>query len=193
MNKSMSNHNQELDQITVSNNNNNYDARDTNDEANQIEQFIIKRTEVADIMFFQEENNNATSNGLTIKAFNSFFGEYDIETYYESSIFSITVIDSRTNNYVGIFMFNDTPFGSLRRENYPNIGGIWENWFEKNFEDQKLDGKNSYWLFYFTLNENYAYDEETLHKIYQKVLLSLYTTRAELQAVLFTYSKEINK
>lgn len=192
MNKSVSNHNQELEQITISNQNN-YDAKETNDEANQIEQFIIKRTELADIMFFHEEQNNSTSNGYTLKAFNSFFGDYDLETYYESSIFSITVIDSRTNNYAGIFMFNDTPFGNLRRENYPNIGGIWENWFEKNFEDHKIDGKNSYWLYYFTLHENYAYDEETLHKIYQKVLLSLYTTRAELQAVLFTFTKEVNK
>jgi len=192
MNKSVSNLNQELDQITVSNNNN-FDNRETNEETNQIEQFIIKRTELADIMYFQEEQGNQTTNGYTLKAFNSFFGNYDLETYYESSIFSITVIDSRSNSYVGIFMFNDTPFGSLRRENYPNIGGIWENWFEKNFEDQKLDGKNSYWLYYFTLHENYAYDEETLHKIYQKVLLSLYTTRAELQAVLFTFTREINK
>ena len=191
MNKSVSNHNQELEQINLSNNNN-YDARETQNDANQIEQFIIKRTELADVMFFQEEQNNPTSNGYTIKAFNSFFGEYDLETYYESSIFSITVIDSRTNNYAGIFMFNDTPFGSLRRQNYPNIGGIWENWFEKHFEDQKIDGKNSYWLYYFTLHENYAYDEETLHKIYQKVHLSLYTTRAELQAVLFTFTDEIN-
>lgn len=192
INKSVSNHNQELEQITVTNNNN-YDARETHEESNQIEQFIIKRTELADIAFFQEEQNNPTSNGNTIKAFNNFFDDFDLETYYESSIFSITVIDSRTNNYAGIFMFNDTPFGSLRRENYPNIGGIWENWFEKHFEDQKIDGKNSYWLYYFTLHENYAYDEETLHKIFQKVLLSLYTTRAELQAVLFTFKHEVNK
>ena len=165
MNKST---NQELDKISVRQNN--YEGRDTNEENNQTEQFIIKRTELADVMYFQEEQNNQTSAGYTVKAFSNFFGEYDTETYYESSIFSITVIDSSTNNYVGIFMFNDTPFGNLRRENYPNIGGIWENWFDKNFDDQKLDGKNSYWLYFFTLSEAYAYEEEVLHKIYQKIL-----------------------
>lgn len=189
MNKST---NQELDQITVRQNNN-YEGRETNEDNNQQEQFIIKRTELADVIHFQEEQNNPTSAGYTIKAFSNFFGDYDLETYYESSIFSITVIDSSTNNYVGIFMFNDTPFGNLRRENYPNIGGIWENWFDKNFEDQKLDGKNSYWLYYYTLAEAYSYDEEILHKIYQKILLSLYTTRSELQAVMITFTKDINK
>lgn len=192
MNKSLSNNNnQELDHITLSNQN--YDGRETNEDTNQIEQFIIKRTEVADIVYFQEEQNNQTSNGNTLKAFNSFFGDYDIETYFESSVFSITVIDSRTNNYVGIFMFNDSPFGNLRRENYPNIGGIWENWCEKNFENQNIDGMNSFWLYYYTMNEAYVYDEDTLHKIYQKVLLSLYTTRAELQAVLITETKDVHK
>jgi len=188
MNKST---NQELDKISVRQNN--YDGRETNEDNNQTEQFIIKRTELADVIHFQEEQNHSTSAGYTIKAFSNFFGDYDMETYYESSIFSITVIDSSTNNYVGIFMFNDTPFGNLRRESYPNIGGIWENWFDKNFEDQKLDGKNSYWLYFFTLSETYAYDEEILHKIYQKILLSLYTTRSELQAVMITFTKDINK
>ena len=183
MNKS---HHQELDQITVSNN------YENNEEQQSSEQFIIKRTELADVIYFQEEQNNSSSNGSTIKAFNNFFGDFDLEMIYETSIFSMTVIDNKTNNYVGIFIFNDTPFGVIRRENYPNLGGVWENWFISNYEDQKLDGKNSYWLNYFNLNEAYTYNEEFLNKIFHKVHLSLYTTRPEISGVFLAFLKEVN-
>jgi hypothetical protein len=146
------------------------------DNEDYMDKFIIKRTELNDILYF-------TNEGLAgYKSFIPVFGNFDLETVYETSVFSITVHDSSNNNIVGVFIFNDTPTGALRREGLNHIGGIWESWYHQYYEDLKLDGKNSLWLVYLCMTDYYCVKKEFMKKIFHKVHLSLYTTLPSIKA-----------
>lgn len=152
-----------------------------------MDKFIIKRTEINDILYFDNEGQT----GFT--SFNPIFGSFDLETIYETSIFSISVHDTNNNNLVGVFIFNDTPTGALRREGFNHISGIWENWYHQYYEDLKLDGKNSLWLVYVCMSEYYCVNKEFLKKIFHKVHLSLYTTLPYIKACYSIFTTSIFK
>ena len=158
-------------------------------------QFIVKRTEESDISYFMDPIlKNQESSKPTLE-YNSFFNIEDIYVGYENSEFSITIIDQKENNsIVGIFVFNITPFAPIKRDNVdPSLvqsPGLWEDWFRNNFDEGKVDGKNTLWLIYFCLDQKYAKDEDTLQKIFLKIHLSLYTTLPRYSNAMFLVSKE---
>ena len=146
-------------------------------ESKAKEQFVIKRTEIKDIYDFQSR-----------KPEESVLYDYNyIEQVFETSYFSLTVIDNHTDSLAALFIFNDTPFGVIQKEGFPNIGGVWEPWFRDRFGDCGYDGKNSIWLVYFQISEDYSEDE--LKRIYHKVFLSSYTTLNQNSAVLMLLLK----
>lgn len=159
------------------------EAVNLNNSGEVTEQFIVKRAETSDIYHFIKNESNSSKN------FDKFFTNSDLEALFETSLISITVIDNRTSNYAGLFIFNDTPFGVIRKEGYPNTGGIWENWFLTHYDDVRLRGTDSIWLTYYCLNENYINNEEMQKKIFHKVHLSLYTTLPAMNGVFFLMTK----
>jgi len=92
-----------------------------------------------------------------------------------------------------VFIFNDTPTGALRREGFNHIGGVWEKWYNQYYEDMKLDGKNSLWLVYICLSEQYCVSKEFMKKIFHKVHLSLYTTLPNIKACFSIFSTIVFK
>jgi len=160
-------------------------------ENSQSEQFIIKRTETTDLLYFASEINN---NNSALQSYTTFFSESDIEMIYETTYFSITVIDIKNENQlVGIFFFNDSPFTVYKRDDFPQLSqpGMWEEWFYSHYSDTKIDGKNSLWLVYFLLKEEYLNSEEILKRIFHKVHLSLYTTLPFIETVLMSVNKQV--
>jgi hypothetical protein len=151
-----------------------------------IDQLIVKRTELADIIYFTEDKTNLK------KEFCNFFQAFDLQGYFESDYFCITVIDNRNNSYLGLFVFNDTPFGFTKREGCSRTGGNWEEWFLSHYDDIKIDGKNSLWLNFFYLTESYNIREDYQRKIFAKVLLSLYTTIPIVSSVLLALPKALS-
>lgn len=147
----------------------NVNTSQNNNNNTLMEQFVVKRTEVQDVNYFADE-------GSCAKFFTPIFGKSDLELVFETSLFSVTVHDESNNQPVGLFIFNDTPAGTYKREGYPNIKGNWEDWFSCYYQDIKQDGKNSLWLVFCCINETYCLVEDSLKKIYHRVHLSLYTT-----------------
>jgi len=173
------------------------DFNDTKDDDGS-SRFIIKRTEPSDIFYFTEKTIKESKEKKLTLGYNTFFNITDIEVCYEISTFSITVIDqSNKNQIVGIFIFNDTPFALLKLEEpdsaLPENPGLWENWFRTNFQEEKINPKQTLWLIYFVLDKNYIEDERGLQKIFLKVHLSLYTTLNSYDSVLFLLSKTQNQ
>jgi len=159
-----------------------------NDE--NAEHFIVKRSELSDIIFFKEHFSGKDD------GFKKIFGDFDPEIIFETSLFSITIMDNKINSYAGVFIFNDTPFGVLRREGWPNLGGNWEDWFLQQFENNTSDtfnGQNSLFLIYFNIIEDYSMNEEVTRKIFHKIYLSLYTTLPNINSVLFLITKKHNQ
>ena len=157
------------------------------------EQFIVKKAELNDVLYFM---NEITSGNPYMGSFHSLFYEPDLEMLYETSFFTVTVIDHRNDDeLVGLFVFNDTPFGTTKREEFPLLrsSGVWEEWFFKFFEETQVDGKNSLWLSFFCLDEKYCLNEEVQRRIYHKVHLSLYTTLANFNYVLALLPKKVHK
>jgi hypothetical protein len=150
-----------------------------------LDQLIVKRTELADIIFFAEDKSNLK------KEFCNFFQVFDLQNAFESSHFCITVIDNRNNSYVGLFIFNDTPFSFTKREGCTRTGGNWEDWFLTHYDDIKIDGKNALWLTFFYLPESYNIREDFQRRIFAKVLLSLYTTIPMISTVMLTLPKSL--
>ena len=148
------------------------------------EQFIVKRSEISDVLYFSEESQCASF-------FIPIFGKYDLEMLYETSLFSVTVHDENLNVPVAIFIFNDTPSGPHKREGFPHIGGMWEEWYSLYYEDLKLDGKNSLWLIFCCISENYCLNEDTLKKIYHRVHLSLYTTLPNVKGAFILFLNNV--
>ncbi len=158
--------------------------------------FIVKRTEISDIFYFNDSliRGIESPQGKILLDFNSFFNSEDIEMAFENITFSITVLDQNENNAIaGVFLFNNTPFAPIKIEDpdnqIPLNPGLWEQWFESNFEDKKINGKNCLWLVYFVLDEKYAHDEKAMEKIFLKVHLSLYTTLNSYDSVMFLLTK----
>jgi hypothetical protein len=158
--------------------------------------FIVKRTEISDIFYFNDSliRGIESPQGKILLDFNSFFNSEDIEMAFENITFSITVLDQNENNAIaGVFLFNNTPFAPIKIEDpdnqIPLNPGLWEQWFENNFEDKKINGKNCLWLVYFVLDEKYAHDEKAMEKIFLKVHLSLYTTLNSYDSVMFLLTK----
>ena len=136
------------------------DVRGDNAEAEfedqMTSQFIVKKTEPSDIFFYMDSIERNEETAKNILEYNSFFEIDDIEVAYENSEFSVTILDQNDNNgIVGIFIFNSSPFTPIKRRNLPDYlvqnPGLWEKWFNINFDRPKLNGKNSLWLIYFVL------------------------------------------
>ena len=154
------------------------------------EHFIVKRSELSDILFFKEHFNGREDSLKKV------FGDFDPEIIFETSLFSITIVDNKINSLAGIFIFNDTPFGVLRREGWPNLGGNWENWFSQNFDNNTnntFNSQNTLFLIYFNILDNYCNNEEISKKIFHKIYLSLYTTLSSINSVLFLLKKKHNQ
>ena len=137
-------------------------------------QFIVKRTEESDISYFMDPILKNQESSKPILEYNSFFNIEDIYVGYENSEFSITIIDQKENNAIaGIFIFNITPFAPIKRDNLDQnliqCPGLWEEWFQNNFDETKVDGKNTLWLIYFCLDPKYTKDEDILQKIFLKI------------------------
>ncbi|MCQ2817206.1 MAG: DUF4821 domain-containing protein, partial [archaeon] len=157
-------------------------------------EFIIKRTEVGDIFYFMEPIQGE-SKTETVQNYLEFFNLRDIEMAYENSEFSITVIDQKNNNQiVGIFTFNNTPFAPIKKDNIETEimlhPGLWEGWFQNNFNENKLNGTNSAWLVFYCIDPFYCKSEEILKQIFLKIHLSFYTTLSKYSNVLFLLSKD---
>jgi hypothetical protein len=106
-----------------------------NQDTTIIEQFIVKKTELSDILYFM---NEIASGNQCMSSFHSFFFEPDLEMIYETSYFSVTVIDhSSDDQLVGIFIFNDAPFGTTRKDYFPVLKsqGVWEEWFTQHYDE----------------------------------------------------------
>ena len=158
-------------------------------------QFIVKRTEESDISYFMDPILKNQESSKPILEYNSFFNIEDIYVGYENSEFSITIIDQKENNAIaGIFIFNITPFAPIKRDNLDQnliqCPGLWEEWFQNNFDETKVDGKNTLWLIYFCLDPKYTKDEDILQKIFLKIHLSLYTTLPKYSNAMFLLSKD---
>jgi hypothetical protein len=151
------------------------------------EQFVVKRTETGDVNFFRDKIIFEQTN-----EYQKAFGMTDIELIYETSIFSITVIDTKLNNLAAIFIFNDTPFGVIRRPGYPNLGGMWETWFKEHYLAEDLNGKNSLWLNFFIISDIYQ-TEDIKKKIFHRVHLSLYTTLNNIVGIYILVPKSVIK
>ena len=160
-------------------------ANVSQDEQN--EQFVVKRTEPSDINYFREKLISERSTD-----YQKIFGMTDIELIYETSIFSVTVIDNKLNNLAAIFLFNDSPVGFIRRAGYPNFGGMWEGWFKEHYENEDLNGKNSLWLNFFAIVDIYQ-NEDLKKRIYHRVHLSLYTTLNNILGVYVLIPKSVLK
>ena len=177
------------------------DVRGDNAEAEfedqMTSQFIVKKTEPSDIFFYMDSIERNEETAKDILEYNSFFEIDDIEVAYENSEFSVTILDQNDNNgIVGIFIFNSSPFTPIKRRNLPDYlvqnPGLWEKWFNINFDRPKLNGKNSLWLIYFVLTPKYKQDIQRLQKIFLKSHASFYTTLPKYSNVLFLLSKEQN-
>ena len=139
----------------------------------QIEQYVVKRTEIEDILYFYEEESQSYNYFLKV------FGNIDLESIFETSLFSVTLHDENINKPVALFIYNDSPPNIINKfDILKSSSNIWESWFYKFFDDLNLnlDGKNSLWLNYFCIIESYCLYDETLKKIFHRVHLSLYTT-----------------
>lgn len=169
----------------MSNNNNNQIIKYDSVKDQQNEEFIVKRTEITDVNFFIDEKESC------LKFFDPLFGKFNLEVLYETSLFSVTIHSIDRNSVVGLFIFNDSPIGPYKREGFPRINGIWEEWYSEFYEDLRLDGKNSLWLIYACVIESYCISDDVMKKIFHRVHLSLYTTLPNIKGVYICFLNDV--